>query len=618
MHKLSSFNPKLLLFVCAFAAFLATFNETYLNVAFPTLMSEFNIDLGTVQWLATAYMLGAAVMVPVSAFLYRSIRTKKLFLISVGTLAAGSVICAFAVNFPLLLAGRIIQSLGTGMLIPIAMNISLETAPPRKLGTYLGVISAMTAVGPSSSIIVAGGILVYFNWNMLFLVYAVLAAICFICAACMLKDIAELTHPKLDTVSTILISLGLIGILYAVSSSFSGNIGISAAAAAAGIICLILFVLRQKKILNPLINLQPLTVKPFRLGVCANMITLIIIFALNIILPIYLQSTLGVSAFAAALTLFPAILISGLLSPVVGKIYDRHGIRFLLPFGFVLIAVFSILLILCMHTTSLIVFGLLYIPIICGPAFIMGTTQSFSLSRLEPKHNPHGVVVFSTGFQIAGCIGSSLFTGVFALFSEISLDRGFFAAVILVVLFAGTGLIIAVILGNISKTKSTFAPAAENEKSFGLDIPSVMFTDVYSVSTSASLHDAMQCMLEHKTSGIPVLDEHGYAAAYIVDGDIIRYLTGKNSEITTSISSRYPLWQACQSLENKFAEITNVSVMKVANPKVVSVDIHDDIHTVFDILSDNRIKKVPVLENKVVVGAISRSDLMRHLFKDAL
>ena len=169
MHKLSSFNPKLLLFVCAFAAFLATFNETYLNVAFPTLMSEFNIDLGTVQWLATAYMLGAAVMVPVSAFLYRSIRTKKLFLISVGTLAAGSVICAFAVNFPLLLAGRIIQSLGTGMLIPIAMNISLETAPPRKLGTYLGVISAMTAVGPSSSIIAAGGILVYFNWNMLFL-----------------------------------------------------------------------------------------------------------------------------------------------------------------------------------------------------------------------------------------------------------------------------------------------------------------------------------------------------------------------------------------------------------------------------------------------------------------
>jgi DHA2 family lincomycin resistance protein-like MFS transporter len=124
-----SINPKHVLFVAAFAAFLATFNETYLNVAFTPIMNYFTVDVGTVQWLATAYMLGAAVMVPVSAFLYRSIKTRTLFLTSVGLLILGSVVAAAAPCFAVLLIGRIIQSLGTGMLIPVGMNITLEAAP---------------------------------------------------------------------------------------------------------------------------------------------------------------------------------------------------------------------------------------------------------------------------------------------------------------------------------------------------------------------------------------------------------------------------------------------------------------------------------------------------------
>ena len=108
----SSHRPELMIFVAAFSAFLATFNETFLNVAFTSIMADLGVGVATVQWLSTAYMLGAAVMVPISAFLYRSIPTKRLYLFTVGLLVVGSVVCGLAPNFTILLLGRIIQAFG--------------------------------------------------------------------------------------------------------------------------------------------------------------------------------------------------------------------------------------------------------------------------------------------------------------------------------------------------------------------------------------------------------------------------------------------------------------------------------------------------------------------------
>ena len=126
-------KPAAILAVAAFAAFLATFNETFLNVGFAPIMTSLDVDVSTVQWLATAYMLGAAVMVPVSAFAYRSFPTRPLFCATTALLVIGSVVGGLAQNFAVLLTGRIIQALGTGMLIPIGMNITLEVAPREKL-----------------------------------------------------------------------------------------------------------------------------------------------------------------------------------------------------------------------------------------------------------------------------------------------------------------------------------------------------------------------------------------------------------------------------------------------------------------------------------------------------
>ena len=451
-------NPGLLILVSAFAAFLATFNETYLNIAFTPIMEDTGVGVNTVQWLATAYMLGAAVMVPVSAFAYRSFNTRKLFCATVSLLVIGSIVGALAPGFSVLLAGRILQSLGTGMLIPIGMNITLEAAPREKLGAYMGIMGAMTTLGPSLSVILSGVLLEAFNWHFLLWVFAGLSALLFLCGALLLGDIAELTHPRLDALSVALIGLAMIGILYGISTIFGGNILMALVCMVIGLVLLAAFVMRQKKLETPLINLAPLKVKPFALGVVINMLSLITIFSMNIIMPIYMQSNMGAGGMTASLTMFPAIVLCCVLSPAAGKIYDRHGARVLLPLGFALICAFTLLLCLFRNMNSLPLFALLYIPVIGGSAFIIGPVQSFALSFLAPQENPHGVTVMSTGFQIAGCIGSSIFTGIYYLFltektaagadAAAGASAGFMAATLLASAVALIGIIIALYAGS--------------------------------------------------------------------------------------------------------------------------------------------------------------------------
>ena len=215
-----------------------------------------------------------------------------------------------------------------------------------------------------------------------------------------------------------------------------------------------MFITRQKKLTEPLFDLRPLSVRPFAIGVILNMISLVVIFAMNIVMPIFMQNALKASSFSASLTLFPAILLSCVVSPIAGKLYDKHGVKIILPLGFTLICIFTVALSFCTVTKSLILLAVLYIPVICGSALIIGPVQSFALSRLDPQLNPHGVTVMSTGFQIAGCIGASIFTGIYSavvsaartaigVSAYAAAGSGFMAAGILAAVFALVGFILA-------------------------------------------------------------------------------------------------------------------------------------------------------------------------------
>lgn len=470
--------------VAAAAAFLATFNETFLNVAFTPIMSDFGIDVSMVQWLTTGYLLVAAVFVPVANVLYHRFATRTLFISVVAIMIIGSIIGASAPTFSVLLIGRLLQAIGTGLLTPIGMNITLAVSPREKLGMNMGIMAAMTTLGPSLAIVLSGALLTIAPWTTLMWVFGALCVVVLIVGAVFLRTVADLGRPVLDVPSFLLVAVALVGILYGVTAAFSGSALIAGGSGVIGLVALWLFIARQRRIEHPLLDLRPFKSAPFIFGVLMTMLGLLFVFAMNVVIPLFLQAARQMDPLGASITLAPGILLTVILGPVAGRLFDRHGGKWSIPLGFLVMAVFVTLVGVAAGGTSMLLFGILYIPAVLATAFVIGPAQTFALSRLDRETSPHGVTVVSTSFQVAGCVGTSLAAGVYealsganlaAGHSELdSLLAGFRGSVGLVVLTSVVGIVLAVFAyRSVRRERSGYGAATQLADAREKELPAV-------------------------------------------------------------------------------------------------------------------------------------------------
>lgn len=604
--------------VAAAAAFLATFNETFLNVAFTPIMQDFNVDVNTVQWLTTGYLLVAAVFVPVSNVLYHRFPTRPLFVAVVAIMVVGSIVGALAPTFSVLLIARLLQAIGTGLLTPIGMNITLAVSPREKLGLNMGIMAAMTTLGPSLAIVSSGMLLTIAPWTTLMWVFGGLTLIVLLAGAVILRNVAILGRPVLDILSFLLVAIGLVGILYGVSAAFGGAALYAAISAVVGLVAMWLFVIRQRRIEHPLIDLRPFSNIPFVIGVLMTMLGLVFVFAMNVIIPLFLQSAREMSPLGASLTLAPGILLTVVAGPLAGRLFDRHGGRWSIPLGFLLMAVFVTLVGVAAGYSSILLFGLLYVPAVLATALVIGPSQTFALSQLDRETSPHGVTVVSTSFQIAGCVGTSLAAGIYGAVtasniragnSEVdSLLTGFRGAVALVVIVSVIGIILAFLAhrsAQAQRAQRVAAPAQSQDNT----VESIMKTDVYALSAEQTVLSALQTFAERGISGAPIVHADGSLAGFISDGDVMRYLSATHPS-STSIYS-YAIG-ADDDLAQAMSDLAGLNVLKLATRDVLTIDANSSIPDAVAALSDANIKKVPVVHgDDELVGIVSRSAINR-------
>lgn len=603
--------------VAAAAAFLATFNETFLNVALTPIMLDFGVDVSVVQWLATGYLLVAAVFVPVANVLYHRFRTRPLFVAAVALLVVGSIIGALAPSFGVLLAGRLLQAAGTGLLTPIGMNITLAVAPREKLGLAMGIMAAMTTLGPSLAIVVSGALLAVVPWTTLLWVFGAMALAVLVAGAVLLRDVAELGRPVLDVLSFLLVAVGLVSLLYGISTAFEGSAPVAAAAAVVGVLALVAFVVRQNRIEHPLLDLRPFRSTPFVLGVSMTMLGLFFVFAMSVVIPIFLQSAKDQDPLGASLALAPGILLTVVLGPIVGRLFDRHGGRLMIPAGFAIMAVFAALVGVASGHDSVLLLAALYVPAVLATALVIGPSQTFALSSLDRESSPHGVTVVATSFQVAGSLGTSLAIGVYNAVTTRGLDggaellgastSGFRGAAALVALASVVGVVLAVAAGRAARTARAARAAAEARES-GHAVVDLMKTDVYALSTEHNVLQALQMFTARGISGAPVLHTDGSLAGFLSDGDVMRYLSAEHPSSTNIYS--FATGES-DDLEDALADLVFLPVMRLATPEVVTVDANASIAEAVAVLSDKHLKKVPVVRDGDVIGIVSRSAVNR-------
>ena len=416
-------NPWLIVAVLVFCTMIATFNETILNVALLPVAQEMSVTSAIAQWLITGYMMISTVMVPVTAFLYQSIPTKRLCCGAMGILLIGSVGCYFAPAFPILLLFRMFQAVGASMMIPIMMSTALLVTPKEKLGTVMALCVCGTTLGPAFGPTISGVIIKLAGWRAVFIFIIVMACLALLAIRLFIDDVAEITKPHFDVSSVILSTIGLAVFLYGISIVFSNTI-VGIVLGIVGLLLIAVYVKRQMKLQQPMLDMRPFENPMFTIGIVMVFMAMLVNFSLNVTTPTFLQGCFGVSSMVSALLLLPGVLLNVISTNVSGKLMDKYGGKWMIPVGFIVTAVAVWIFSRCGEHTSLVLIIVCYCLIFQGIAFTLSPSQTTALSTLSKEMNPHGVGIVNTFMQMAAGIGSSLFGGIQAKFQAASIARG--------------------------------------------------------------------------------------------------------------------------------------------------------------------------------------------------
>ena len=276
------------------------------------------------------------------------------------------------------------------------------------MGQFGLVIMFAPALGPTLS----GVIVDYLGWRWLFLIVIPFMLFTFIFAYRYLQNVGEVTRPIIDVFSIILSTIGIATIIYSVSSVSSTEGGFSSSSIyitlIIGIITMILFVFRQLKLEEPLLDLTVFKYHNYTKGVIIFVVVIMTMFASEIVMPMYLQGPMGFSAKVAGLILLPGALLNGFLSPFMGAIFDKIGPRKLVVPGLIILLCVSIFYSTIHPGISVWVFVIVYIILMISISAVLMPANTNALNALPKEMYPHGTAVSNMLQPIGGALGIAI------------------------------------------------------------------------------------------------------------------------------------------------------------------------------------------------------------------
>lgn len=325
--------------------FMVILDGTAVNVALPRLVEDFNSSLSVLQWTVTGYVLAQAAVIPLAGWLSDRFGAKKIFLISIGLFTIGSILCAVAQDPTQLIVFRILQGLGGGLVMPIAMAFTYRLSPPDKVGAVMGMMGIPILLAPALGPILAGWMVDFVSWQWIFLINIPVGIIGILIGIRSLPNISRQSVAALDKWGMIFGPLAFAALAYGISEGGNGwssaktIIGITV-----GVVSLALFIVIELRRENPLLELRVFKSGDFLRGILIQWVTQIGLFGTMFLVPLFLQQAKGYSAFDTGLMMLPQALCAGLFMPISGKLSDKWGARPVVLAGMLLVATAGFLL----------------------------------------------------------------------------------------------------------------------------------------------------------------------------------------------------------------------------------------------------------------------------------
>ncbi|GAC70437.1 MDR family MFS transporter [Gordonia soli] len=421
----------LLIAVLLVASFVVILNETVMSIAIPVLQEDLGVDPSVGQWLTTAFLLTMAVVIPLTGFLIQRAGARVLFIAAMSAFTAGTAVAFFAPNFQVLLVARVIQALGTAIMLPLLMTTVMTVVPEHRRGVMMGNISVVIAVAPALGPTVSGFILDHFGWRWIFGFVGPIAAVALIVGSVLVKPVGERIKTPIDFLSIPLAVLGFGGLVYGLA-----GIGEAAESGAAvplwipftvGAVALAAFLGRQLALQRhdrALLDLRVFKSGQFSLAMVAMVVAMGTMLGTFIVVPYFAQAVLGLDPLTTGLLTLPGGLLMGLAGPIVGRIYDAAGPRVLTVPGAVIVSL-GVWLLTTVDPSSSPWLLLGANALLClGLAATFTPLMTLALGSVEPRLYSHGSAVLGTFQQVAGAAGTALFITVMTVVASGQREAG--------------------------------------------------------------------------------------------------------------------------------------------------------------------------------------------------
>lgn len=395
-------------------SFCGVIVETSMNIAFPTLMRDFGVSTSTVQWITSIYLLTVSIIVPISAALKSSYPMKKLFLTANLLFLAGLFLDASAPAFSVLLLGRVVQGIGTGIALPLMFNIILEQVPKSRVGTMMGVGNMITGIAPALGPTFGGIVLENLGWRWVFWFLIPVIIISLFLGLWGIEQKSKIQRVPIDKFSFLMIAIFFIGMIYGFSNLGSGDLIKILISIITALIGLGFLIHRSNHLSEPILNLSLFKNARFTGHVLGFFLIQIISLGNAFLLPNFIQLVNGNTALVAGLVVLPAGLTGAIMGPIGGKLLDEYGARKPILVGSVMMIIeLSIFTIFTKNMNNIFIM-LVYMIYMAGMGMSLGDVMTDTLAGIDSNQSAQGNAILNTVQQFAGAVGTSITSAIVA------------------------------------------------------------------------------------------------------------------------------------------------------------------------------------------------------------
>ncbi|WP_291424156.1 MDR family MFS transporter [Deinococcus sp.] len=404
------------LLILVIGAFMAILDTSIVNVAIPDMMNIFGVDQAKIEWVSTAYTLALGVITPLSAWLGARFGLKNMYMVALVIFTIGSVLCGLSWSLNSMIFFRIIQAVGGGLIMPAVQAMMIRMVPRNQLGAAGGIFGMAVLLAPAIGPTLGGYLVEFVNWRWIFMINLPIGIIGIFLALRRVHQFPPGNAGKFDFPGAVGIALALFTLLLATSEQASWG-GWSAEPVVLllfiSLMSFIAFIWWELSIEEPLLNLRLFKYPSFSIANVLLMLISISMFGVLFYLPVYLQTIRGIGAFQSGLQQLPPALLTGMIMPIAGRLYDKIGPKILIPVGLLVMAYGMFLFRDLTIDTPVVTIILWNCVRSVGMGLAMIPTQSASMSEIPPAQSGQASAITNIVNRLGGTFGIVIMVQMF-------------------------------------------------------------------------------------------------------------------------------------------------------------------------------------------------------------